>query len=81
MHKLILLIECYILIARINLIQDELYVILLCLHKGLFTFTVPLAPFFIPTRQIQLSRGEICVANFIPPANGARQGNFLLAKM
>ena len=24
----------------------------------------------------QLSRGEICSANFIPPANGASQGNF-----
>ena len=31
--------------------------------------------------NIKLSRGEICVANFIPPANGVRQGNYLLAKM
>ena len=29
---------------------------------------------------LQLSRGEICVANFIPPADGARQGNYFLAK-
>ena len=29
----------------------------------------------------KLSRGEICVANFIPPVNGERQGNYLLAKM
>ena len=25
-------------------------------------------------QKLKLSRGEICVANFIPPANGARQG-------
>ena len=25
---------------------------------------------------IKLSRGEICVANFIPPVNGASQGNY-----
>ena len=25
----------------------------------------------------KLSRGEICVANFIPPANGASLGSFL----
>ena len=30
---------------------------------------------------IQLKRGEICVANFIPPANGASQGNYFLAKI
>ena len=29
----------------------------------------------------QLSRGEICVANFIPPVNGASQGNYFLAKV
>ena len=28
----------------------------------------------------QLSRGEICVANFIPPANGASQGNYFPPK-
>ena len=28
----------------------------------------------------QLSRGEICVANFIPPGNGAIQGNYFLPK-
>ena len=28
----------------------------------------------------QLSRGEICVANLIPPANGASQGNYFLPK-
>ena len=28
----------------------------------------------------QLSRGEICGANFIPPANGASQGNYFLPK-
>ena len=27
-----------------------------------------------------LSRGEICVANFIPPANGASLGSFLCSK-
>ena len=30
--------------------------------------------------KIKLSRGEICVANFIPPANGASQGNYFLPK-
>ena len=29
----------------------------------------------------ELSRGEICVANFIPPWNGASQGNYFLAKI
>ena len=29
----------------------------------------------------QFSRGEICVANFIPPANGASQGNYFQAKI
>ena len=33
------------------------------------------------TLSLQLSRGEICVANFIPPANGASQGNYFLAKI
>ena len=28
----------------------------------------------------KLSRGEICMANFIPPANGASQGNYFEAK-
>ena len=28
----------------------------------------------------KLSRGEICVANFIPPVNGASQGNYFLPK-
>ena len=28
------------------------------------------------SKYIQLSRGEICVANFIPPANGVSQGNY-----
>ena len=28
----------------------------------------------------QLIRGEICVANFIPSANGASQGNYFRAK-
>ena len=32
-------------------------------------------------QQYQLSRGEIFVANFIPPANGASQGNYFLAKI
>ena len=26
--------------------------------------------------HLELSRGEICVANFIPPANGARLGKY-----
>ena len=29
----------------------------------------------------KLSIGEICVANFIPPANGASQGNYFLPKI
>ena len=29
---------------------------------------------FLQYNGYKLSRGEICVANFIPPANGARQG-------
>ena len=28
----------------------------------------------------QLGRGEICVANFIPPSNGVSQGNYFLPK-
>ena len=28
----------------------------------------------------KLSSGEICVANFIPPANGASQANYFLPK-
>ena len=37
---------------------------------------------FVPiSQQYKLSRGEICVANFIPLANGARQGKYLLAKI
>ena len=28
-----------------------------------------------------LSRGEICVANFIPPVNSVSQGNYFLAKI
>ena len=31
--------------------------------------------------DIKLSRGEIRVANFIPPANGASQGIYFLAKV
>ena len=32
------------------------------------------------SREInKLSRGEICVANFIPPANGSSPGNYFLA--
>ena len=30
---------------------------------------------------VWLSRGEICVANFIPPANVASQGKYFLAKI
>ena len=39
--------------------------------------------FYIKQRidNILLSRGEICVANFIPPANDASQGNYFLAKI
>ena len=29
----------------------------------------------------KLSKGEICVANCIPPANGARQGSYYLQKV
>ena len=29
---------------------------------------------------LYLSRGEICVANFIPPAHGASLGSFLFSK-
>ena len=36
--------------------------------------------FLSSTNKIEkkFSRGEICVANFIPPANGASQGNYFL---
>ena len=30
--------------------------------------------------NFKLSRSEICVANFIPPGNGASQGNYFLPK-
>ena len=30
--------------------------------------------------NLKLSRGEICVANFIPPGNGASLGSFLCSK-
>ena len=30
--------------------------------------------------EIKLSRGEICVANFIPPANGASLGSYFFVK-
>ena len=33
------------------------------------------------TNEFKLSRGEICVANLIPPANGASQGNYFLAEI
>ena len=33
-----------------------------------------------PNFHLKLSRGEICVANFIPPVNGASQGNYFLPK-
>ena len=29
---------------------------------------------------LRLSKGEVCVANFIPPANGASQGIYFLPK-
>ena len=31
-------------------------------------------------KNIKLSRGEICVANFIPPVNGVSQSNYFLSK-
>ena len=31
--------------------------------------------------RYKLSRGEICVANFIPSANGVSQGNYFMAKI
>ena len=36
---------------------------------------------FFLNKNCQLSRGKICVANFIPPANGGSQGNYFLAKI
>ena len=30
--------------------------------------------------KLELSGGEICVANFIPPANGASLGSYLAKK-
>ena len=39
----------------------------------------------MPTLSIKtgkkLNRGEICVANFIPPVNGASQGKYFLPKI
>ena len=35
---------------------------------------------FLQNSVYKLSRGEICVANFIPPANIASQGNYFLVK-
>ena len=44
----------------------------------------PLAPKVKPVELdkfwYKLSRGEICVANFIPPTNGASQGSYLVKK-
>ena len=40
-------------------------------HQGSFQIQAGYA-------QIQLSRGDICVATFIPPVNGASQGDYCL---
>ena len=66
--------------------SDSLYLMCLILRGCLAPAELYVALQHTVTRlhiigQHQLSRGEICVANFIPPANGARQGNYLLAKM
>ena len=55
---------------------------LLC-HKHLKNGGVILIIFMLDplNSRISLSRGEICVANFIPPANGASQGNYFQAKI
>ena len=36
--------------------------------------------FDLGNKILKLNRGEICVANFIPPANGASQGSYLVQK-
>ena len=43
----------------------------------------PVASLFNALRKVflQFSRGEICVSNFIPPANGASQGNYFQANI
>ena len=41
---------------------------------------VMLSKSYLLVLLVQLSRGEICVANFIPPANGASQANYFLPK-
>ena len=46
-----------------------------------FTKNIPLSKIFGPEPLNKLSRGEICVANFIPPANGASRGNYFQAKI
>ena len=35
---------------------------------------------FTDSLKLKLSRGEICVVNFIPPENGASLGSFLCSK-
>ena len=43
-------------------------------------FTYPYEFIIKAIFEWQFSRVEICVANFIPPANGASQGNYFLPK-
>ena len=52
------------------------------MHKAIFTDQITWNKnWFIKDETLYyLSRGEICVANFIPPANGARQGNYCRPK-
>ena len=40
-----------------------------------------LGKFLSATKKSKLSRGEICVANFIPPANGASLGRFFVKNL
>ena len=46
-----------------------------------YTYLTLIFTFYYGARIIKLSKGEICAANFIPPANGASQGNYFKAKM
>ena len=56
-----------------------------CSHKGFspshFLFVLLEYISCVETSTIKLSRGEICVANFIPPVNGASLGRFFLLKI
>ena len=44
-------------------------------------FNIDMPMHIIVSLLIVISRGEICVANFIPPANGVSLGSFFVFKI